>query len=70
MSYKDALADGIRYEKQGKGSSAYFPPCHICGEETFSLNYIPSRKYTCERCKKRRASYSSHRKGMARMPKL
>lgn len=69
MSYKEAKENNIRFEKQTNGSTVYFPLCHICGEETFSQNYVIGREYTCTKCKNRRKSYYINRKGQARMRK-
>ena len=70
MSYKEALADGIRYEKGKDGNTLYFPPCQFCGREAFSLNYIASRRYTCNICKLTKALRAKQSKGMARMRKF
>jgi len=69
MGYKEAKENNVRFEKQANGRTAYFPPCHICGVETFSQNYIIGRDYTCTKCKNRRKSYYTNRKGLARMRK-
>lgn len=51
MSYREAQEDGITIRRFGKSDTVYYPPCHICGESTFSRNYIRDHKYTCKRCK-------------------
>lgn len=65
MGYREALADGMSRSKR-KG---FYPPCHICGQETYSMSYVPTRKYTCEACKGRHRMMIELRKGMARMKK-
>lgn len=62
MSYNEALKDGIRFERRGY-CNMYFPPCHICGQETESMTYIPENKYTCKKCKQE--IYLSDRKSSA-----
>ena len=51
MSYREAQEDGITIRHLGKSETVYYPPCHICGELTFSRNYIRDHKYTSKRCK-------------------
>lgn len=70
MGMKEAMADGVRYEKTANHGTIYFPTCHICARETFSKNYIQGNKYTCPICKFRKASRVGSSKGMARMRKI
>lgn len=51
MSYREAQENGITIRQFGNGGTAYYPPCHICGEPTFSRNYLRNHKYTCKGCK-------------------
>jgi len=69
MSYKEAIADGIRIEKSNNKSTMYYPPCNQCGRETFSLSYLPNNKYICKTCKHKKISRVYENKGMARMRK-
>ncbi|MCW6662755.1 DUF559 domain-containing protein [Aerococcaceae bacterium NML190073] len=63
MSYKEALEDGIIREKDGSGSTWYFPPCHVCGSAVPSWNYMRGVKYTCPDCKKFLAEIAVQQKG-------
>ena len=51
MSYREAQQDGVTIRRSGNGSTVYYPPCHICGNPTFSQSYMRNRKYTCGACK-------------------
>lgn len=51
MGYREATEDGIRTEKQKNGNTVYYPKCHICDREVFSLSYLRNIKYTCKECK-------------------
>ena len=51
MSYQEAKRDGIPMGKDNRGFTAYYPPCHICGQRVESWNYIPANRYTCCLCK-------------------
>ena len=51
MSYREAQEDGITIRRLRNGSTVYYPLCHICGEPTFSHNYIRNNRYTCKGCK-------------------
>lgn len=50
MGYREAKEDGVRTGEM-KFSNCFYPPCHRCGRETFSRNYIRGYKYTCKDCK-------------------
>lgn len=50
MGYADAIADNIPVVQEGS-RKGYAPPCHVCGESVFSMNYIRGMKYTCPDCK-------------------
>lgn len=63
MSYKEAMEDGIVREKDGSGSTWYYPPCHVCGSAVPSWNYLRGVKYTCPDCKKYLAEISVRQKG-------
>lgn len=53
MGYKEAVEDGIRMEKQNSTkNTVYFPLCHICEKEIFSLSYLRNKEYTCPECKR------------------
>jgi len=67
MGYKEALFDGIRTEKRKDGTSVYFPLCHKCGAEVYSINYLPNKNYTCKACKSMMKSSSIYRKGLGRL---
>lgn len=51
MSYQEAQEDGIMIKLKGKYETAYYPPCHSCGQPTYSRNYIRTHRYTCKDCK-------------------
>jgi very-short-patch-repair endonuclease len=51
MPYAEAIAHGIPVKDNKRGFSAYYPPCHICGEGVYSWAYLPGNIYTCRRCK-------------------
>ncbi|MDE6780978.1 MAG: DUF559 domain-containing protein [Ruminococcus sp.] len=51
MSYYDAIADNIPIEKDNRGFSIYYPPCHICGTSVKSWSYVSGCKYTCHECR-------------------
>lgn len=51
MSYREAQEDGITIKTRGKCDTAYYPLCHICGQPTYSRNYIRGHRYTCKDCK-------------------
>jgi hypothetical protein len=50
MSYKEALADGVRITKD-QALTIYYPPCRFCGCEVESFNYIRTYYYTCPQCR-------------------
>lgn len=50
MGYREAIEDKIKIINN-KNFKAYYPKCHICGEEVQSLNYLRNIKYTCKNCK-------------------
>jgi very-short-patch-repair endonuclease len=50
MGYYEAIEDGIKIE-EGKRCNKYIVPCHKCGGEVISYNYLRGRKYTCNMCK-------------------
>ena len=50
MGYKEAKEDGIRIVS-GFNYTAYYPKCHICGEEMKVMAYIRNTEYTCKQCK-------------------
>lgn len=50
MGYKEAIEDGIRIVS-GFNYTAYYPKCHICGEEMKVMAYIRNTEYTCKQCK-------------------
>lgn len=50
MGYNEAKEDGIRIVSSNN-YTAYYPKCHICGEETKVMAYIRGTKYTCKQCK-------------------
>ena len=51
MGFIEAKEDGIRMEKQKNNNTVYYPKCHLCNKEIFSLNYLKNKKYTCKECK-------------------
>lgn len=51
MSYREAVEDGIPTRKMRNGTTAYSPPCVICGQPAFSFSYIRGSRYTCRDCK-------------------
>lgn len=51
MSYIEAKEDKIPMEKDGRGFTMYYPPCHICETPVFSWSYIRDSKYTCPKCR-------------------
>jgi len=53
MALSDAVRDKIPFGKNKRGFTVYHPPCHICGKRVDSWNYIPGRKYTCWKCKRK-----------------
>lgn len=67
MSYKQAIEDHIRLKRSGKRLIAYYPPCHRCGRETYSMSYISGNKYTCKICKSKMDTIMEQSKGMAKM---
>lgn len=50
MSYREAQEDGVLTKAHGI-NMAYYPPCHICGQPTYSRNYVRGYRYTCKDCK-------------------
>ncbi len=51
MSYKEAKEDEIPMEKDCRGFTMYYPPCHICETPVLSWSYIHNTKYTCPKCR-------------------
>ena len=51
MGYLEAKEDGIKMVKQRNGSTAYYPKCHLCNNEMFTMTYLKNVKYTCKECK-------------------
>lgn len=51
MSYIEAKEDNIPTEKDCRGFTIYYPPCHICETPVFSWRYVRNTKYTCPNCR-------------------
>lgn len=51
MSYIEANEDKIPMEKDCRGFTMYYPPCHICEAPVLSWSYIRNTKYTCPNCR-------------------
>lgn len=59
MSYIEAQRDGIPTKVDKRGNTAYYPPCHICGNPVYSWAYRPGTRYTCRDCKEKTAHKST-----------
>ena len=51
MSYQEAIEDHVPRKSLRNGMWAYLPPCHVCGGQAYSWNYIRGNKYTCKDCR-------------------
>lgn len=51
MSYREAIEDGVPTKRMRNGTTVYSPPCAICGQPSFSFNYIRGNRYVCRDCK-------------------
>jgi len=55
MSYHEALEDKIPMSTGRNGQHVYHPPCRLCGGPAYSWSYNRKAKYTCVKCRDKKA---------------
>lgn len=55
MSYEEAVEDGVRFSKDKRGGSWYFPLCVECDAEVPNWGYKRGTQYRCKKCRAEKA---------------